>query len=78
MKAKKTAGRPKRRTHHIKVWRNPMTGEWRWNVTATNGRLVAWSGETYRNRVDCVNALLHLVDGILQNRVSVSDEGLKG
>ena len=28
-------------------------GEWRWRAVSTNGRVVADSGEGYRNRADC-------------------------
>ena len=80
-KAKKTTakrmGRPRKHTHHIKVWRSPITEQWYWSIRATNMNKVADCGEGYHNREDCVNALLHLIDGILQNRVSVEDEGLK-
>jgi uncharacterized protein YegP (UPF0339 family) len=30
------------------------TGQWRWNRTAPNGKIVAASSEGYRNKADCV------------------------
>lgn len=30
------------------------SGEWRWNVKAANGRIVANSGEGYHNRQDAI------------------------
>lgn len=32
-------------------------GEWRWHLKATNGRVVADSGEGYRDRGDCIHAI---------------------
>jgi len=29
--------------------------EWRWNVTAANGKTIAASSEGYKNRIDCVS-----------------------
>ena len=29
-------------------------GEWRWRLVARNGRIVADSGEGYKNKADCV------------------------
>jgi uncharacterized protein len=31
--------------------------EWRWNLKAANGNKIADSGEGYRNRSDCVDAI---------------------
>lgn len=25
-----------------------------WHLTAANGRIIAWSGESYHNRLDCL------------------------
>ena len=32
-------------------------GEWRWHLKAANGRVVADSGEGYRDRGDCIHAI---------------------
>jgi uncharacterized protein YegP (UPF0339 family) len=32
-------------------------GEWRWNLKAKNGRIVADSGEGYRDKHDCLHAI---------------------
>ncbi len=74
---KRKPGRQRKRTHHLSVHMTASL-QWAWNIKAANGKLVAWSGESYKNRVDCVNSVLNLVQGIMENRVSVSDEGLRG
>jgi uncharacterized protein len=33
------------------------TGDWRWRVRANNNRLIAWSGESYSDKVDCLHAI---------------------
>lgn len=33
------------------------SGEWRWYLKATNGRKIAESGEGYKNKSDCLNAI---------------------
>ena len=37
-------------------------GQWRWNLTAVNGRKLADSGEGYFNKQDCL-AAVNLVKG---------------
>ena len=37
-------------------------GEWRWRLKATNGRIIADSGEGYKNEKDCLDAI-KLVQG---------------
>lgn len=37
-------------------------GEWRWNLTASNGRKLADSGEGYVHKLDCL-AAVNLVTG---------------
>jgi uncharacterized protein YegP (UPF0339 family) len=32
-------------------------GEWRWRLKATNGRILADSGEGYKNQQDCKDAI---------------------
>ena len=31
------------------------TGEWRWRLKATNGRIIADSGEGYKNEQECLD-----------------------
>jgi len=33
-------------------------GEWRWQLRAANGRVLAMSGEGYPNEQDCVDAIV--------------------
>lgn len=39
-----------------KVYRDKK-GEWRWNLKAENGKIIADSAESYINRSDCLNAI---------------------
>ena len=32
-------------------------GEWRWNLKAVNGRIIADSGEGYKDRADCLHGI---------------------
>jgi len=32
-------------------------GAWRWRVRANNNCLIAWSGESYSDKVDCLHAI---------------------
>ena len=40
----------------FRVYRD-VRGEWRWRLTAANNRVIADSGEGYRNRTDCLRAI---------------------
>ncbi|MBK8945410.1 MAG: DUF1508 domain-containing protein [Ignavibacteriae bacterium] len=31
--------------------------EWRWNLRASNGKIIATSGEGYNNKLDCLHAI---------------------
>ncbi|MCB0746075.1 MAG: DUF1508 domain-containing protein [Ignavibacteriales bacterium] len=31
--------------------------EWRWRLKATNGKIIATSGEGYNNKQDCLHAI---------------------
>lgn len=33
------------------------SGQWRWNLKASNGRIVADSAEAYYNKADCLNGI---------------------
>ena len=41
---------------HFHVYRDAV-GEHRWQLVATNGKVVADSGEGYVRKVDCLNAI---------------------
>lgn len=40
-------------------------GEWYWSCRHANGKLVAWSGETYKRRADCKRALTNLLQTLV-------------
>ena len=33
------------------------TGEWRWRLKASNGKIIADSGEGYKSKADCLAAI---------------------
>lgn len=37
-------------------WKD-AAGEWRWHLKAANNRIIATSGEGYRNEEDCIKAI---------------------
>ncbi len=39
-------------------------GEWRWRLTAKNGRIIADSGEGYRRKATAVKACINLIDNV--------------
>lgn len=39
----------------VRIKRSKITRQWYWTVVAGNGKKVATSGESYRNRDDCWN-----------------------
>jgi len=39
-----------------------ISGQWRWNLKSSNGRIIADSAESYRNKQDCL-AAIRLVKG---------------
>jgi uncharacterized protein YegP (UPF0339 family) len=41
-------------TFHVK---KDAKGEWRWNLTAANGKKIATSGEGYKDKKDCMHAI---------------------
>jgi uncharacterized protein len=41
-------------TYHVK---KDAKGEWRWNLTAPNGKKIANSGEGYKDKKDCLHAI---------------------
>lgn len=45
----------------FEVYNNMNHTGWRWRLRASNGKIVATSGEGYRRRADCVRGLLSVV-----------------
>lgn len=43
---------PKTSGGNVKFYRDKH-GEWRWKVVARNNRIIADSGEGYKNKADC-------------------------
>ena len=37
--------------------RKDVRGEWRWSLTAANGKKIAISGEGYKDKKDCLHAI---------------------
>lgn len=42
-------------------WSRRGRDGWRWRLRASNGKIVATSGESYRRRADCIRGLLLVV-----------------
>jgi uncharacterized protein YegP (UPF0339 family) len=55
----------------FEVLLSPQNGQFYWHLLADNGQPIAWSGETYVRKIDCVNML----NAIRQNaaRIPVID-----
>jgi len=34
-----------------------VSGKWRWRLKASNGKIIADSGESYYNKSDCLDAI---------------------
>ena len=39
------------------IVRKDARGQWRWSLTAANGRKIAASGEGYKDKKDCLHAI---------------------
>jgi uncharacterized protein YegP (UPF0339 family) len=39
------------------VMKKDNAGEWRWNLKANNGEIIADSGEGYKNKGDCEHGI---------------------
>lgn len=58
----------------LRVWRgrqparievyHDTKGEWRWRLKATNGKIIADSGEGYINKQDCLDTLARIIKGV--------------
>jgi len=42
---------------YFQLYRSRFKREWRWRFKAANHRIVATSGEGYKNRQDCLDAI---------------------
>ncbi len=40
------------RLPEIEIYKNE--DEWRWRITATNGKIIGASTEGYKNKIDCI------------------------
>jgi uncharacterized protein YegP (UPF0339 family) len=48
-------------------------GEQRWRITHKNGKIVADSGESYKNLIDCVTSLNNLISGLSKGEYDTVD-----
>lgn len=44
-------------TGKFELYQSESNGEWRWRLKASNGQIVAVSGEGYTTRAACVNGM---------------------
>lgn len=67
----------------VKMARAPRTGKitvyeaqdgWRWRMLASNGKIVADSGEAYKRRYDCHQAAIRFQDTAPKARVMLQGE----
>ncbi|HYH08171.1 MAG TPA: YegP family protein [Thermoanaerobaculia bacterium] len=49
-------------------------GEWRWHLKAANNRIIAVSGEGYKNEADCTDAIV-LVKSAKDAPVKLMEKG---
>ncbi|HEX8473209.1 MAG TPA: DUF1508 domain-containing protein [Pyrinomonadaceae bacterium] len=54
MNGTKTTGEKEQMIYYY--WKD-AAGEWRWHLKAANNRIIATSGEGYRNEEDCIKAI---------------------
>ena len=53
-------------------YRKDASGEWRWNLKAGNNKIIATSGEGYKNEQDCLDGI-NLVKGCKDAPVKKAD-----
>lgn len=59
------------KTPHLSFhWWKTATGEFRWHLQARNNRILAESGESYKNRLDC----LHTIEKICEHAFAAQVE----
>lgn len=61
----------------VRFYRGLKDFEWRWQLIASNGRIVADSGEGYKRRVDCVRQFNLMKDVCILNLISEVVEAVK-
>lgn len=44
----------------FEILRSQQNQQFFWHLVADNGKRVAWSGETYVNKADCLNILTQI------------------
>ena len=44
-------------TGKFEIYQSEATGEWHWRLRASNGQIIATSGEGYVTRFSCVNGM---------------------
>lgn len=42
-------------TYPVQFYKTLFTRQWRWKIKASNGKIVAASTESFKNRLDCIN-----------------------
>lgn len=47
-------------------------GKWRWRFVASNGRILADSGQGYTRRIDCINGCAAVLGGVTVGRSGIS------
>lgn len=52
--------------------------EWRWRLKSPNGRIIATSGEGYRNLIDCRNSLSLVLDTSRHTPLEISGVPVNG
>lgn len=62
--------------HTFEIYRSH--GQFRWRVTAANGRKVANSGEAYRNRADLARAATNLFSDSTEMILQIANRVAKG
>ena len=49
-------------TTFVKYCDNSLSQQWRWHLVANNGKIIANSGESYWNELDCDHAIALVKD----------------
>ncbi len=58
---------------HFEVYRSGLRRHWRWRLRAANGKIIANSGEGYKNRADIDSMIQLLKRGV--GWVDVEEKG---
>ncbi len=46
--------------YKLEFYKTFLRGQWRWRVTASNGKIVGASTESYKNKKDCIDNAMKL------------------